>query len=314
MTGASVIVCTYRRAAALRTLLTDLAEQTTRPAEVIVVDGSGADSSVALAVQEAAAAHPRLPLRYRAAAAGLTHQRNVGLSVAAGDPVCFLDDDVSLPPDFLGRAMVVLATPACADVGGITGWDVSYFAQPLTAGWRLRRWLGIVPPLEPGAVDRIGRRVPLELAPRTAAPRAVGWLPGCCMIYRRAALAGLRFDELLPTYAGEDKEFSAEVARRWRLLLVPDLHYVHHRTPAVRDAEWRRLYQVGFGMGRGFARRALRGSDVVAAVRYTIGEAMLQLLRAVRRPRRADLRAVAAVPAGVIAGLRSARAGSEASP
>lgn len=307
MSGASVIICTYRRGDALRRVLDDLAGQTVPPGEVIVVDGSGADSGPAAAVREASAAHPTLPVRLIESPAGLTRQRNAGLEGSAGDPICFFDDDVSLPPRFLATALSVLREPAHADVVGITGWDSSYFGQPITTGWRLRRWLGILPPLAAGGVDRIGRRVPLELAVRSSAPQQVGWLQGCCMIYRRAAVADLRFDVVLPTYGGEDREFSGRVASRGRLLLVPDLEYVHHRSPVAREAEWRRLFQVGFGMGRGFARRRLRGGDVATAVRYTAGEATLQLLRFARRPLRADVRAVTAVPAGVLAGVRSDR-------
>ena len=75
------------------------------------------------------------------------------------------------------------------------------------------------------------------------------------MLFRREAVLGLSFDEQLPTYAGEDKEFSMDVGRDWALALRADLPLAHHRSRTSRDDEVKRMYQVGFGMGRGFGRR-----------------------------------------------------------
>jgi glycosyltransferase involved in cell wall biosynthesis len=303
----SIIVCTYRRADELEHLLECLARQTCRTFEVLVVDGSGDDATVRRRVAAVAERQgARLPMRLIAAPTGLTRQRNVGLAEARGDLIAFLDDDVSVGPEFLATALACFAQPDMADVGGITGFDTAYYPQPITLIWRLRYWLGVIPRLEPGAVDRLGRRAPIEFAGRTPARQPVGWLPGFCMIYRRQAAATRRFDEALPTYGGEDRAFSLEVGTEWRLVLCAELTLEHRRSTTARADEVSGLFQNGFGMGRGFARRARTALDYAAVVRYAIGETLVQVLRFLHRPSRERLLGVAAFARGLRRGLASA--------
>jgi GT2 family glycosyltransferase len=308
----SVVVCTYRRAEELQRLLRCLEQQTYREFELLIIDGSGDNSVVrdcvgAYRMRAGSMLTPQLV----SAPTGLTRQRNVGLAKAAGSVVCFLDDDVSVEPDFLACVYRIFNNPAFHDVGGLTGFDATFYPQPVTWDWRLRRLLGVVPDLIPGAIDHLGRRAPIEFAGTAEPYLQVGWLPGFCMIYRRSALGDLRFDEDLPTYAGEDKEFSLAVGAGSRLLLAVELQIVHHRSPTARDDEARRLYQVGFGMGRGFARRALSPRGILSALRYTMGESLIHSLRFLHRPSADRWRQIAAVPRGVLAGLRSLPRGPE---
>jgi cellulose synthase/poly-beta-1,6-N-acetylglucosamine synthase-like glycosyltransferase len=304
----SVVVCTYRRADDLVRLLACLDGQTWPCAEVVVVDGSGEDASIRRALAERArSATPKYPLHVLTAPEGLTRQRNAALAAARGDLICFLDDDVTVGPDFLTRAVSVFAGAEAADVGGITGHDRRHHGRPVAMQWRLQRWLGVIPSLVPGAVDEIGRRVPLDFLGIGGPPARVGWLPGFCMIYRRGAVAGRRFDEELPTYAGEDKEFSMAVGTQWRLLYCPELVLEHHRSPAARAEFARRIYDVAFGMGRGFARRRLSPLGRLRAARYVLGELVLLTLGMLRRPSGVQLRAIGAMVRGTRDGVQSAR-------
>jgi glycosyltransferase involved in cell wall biosynthesis len=308
----SIIVCTYRRADELEHLLACLARQTCRTFEVLVVDGSGDDPTVRRRVAAVAGREGvRLPMRLIVAPTGLTRQRNVGLAEARGDLIAFLDDDVSVGPEFLATALACFAQPDMADVGGITGFDTAYYPQPITLIWRLRYWLGVIPRLEAGAVDRLGRRAPIEFAGRTPARQPVGWLPGFCMIYRREAAVPRRFDEALPTYGGEDRAFSLEVGTQWRLVLCAELALEHRRSATARDNEVSGLFQNGFGMGRGFARRARTALDYAAVARYAVGETLVQVLRFLHRPSRERLLGVAAFANGLRRGLASAPAREE---
>jgi glycosyltransferase involved in cell wall biosynthesis len=303
----TLIVCTYRRADDLERLLHCLLDQTEHGLEILVVDGSGTDSAVRDRVAAWMEWHPGFPLRLISAPTGLTRQRNVGLAAARGDLVGFLDDDVTVEPSFCADLVRLFALPEMRDVGGVTGFDVTYYPQPITGIWHLRRWLGVIPGLTPGATDRLGRRVPVEFATVSQTHRAVGWLPGFCMIFRREAVRDQAFDEELPTYAGEDKEFSMAVGAAWSLALRADLLVAHHRSPASRDDEANRTYQVGFGMGRGFARRVRNIADYVGVARYSLGETLVQLLRFFYRPSRERLRVVGALPRGILAGFASHR-------
>jgi glycosyltransferase involved in cell wall biosynthesis len=302
-----LIICTYRRADDLERLLGCLHAQTYRDFEVLVVDGSGEDATVRDRVAGCQARYPALPLRLIQAPTGLTRQRNIGLREAQGDIIGFLDDDVSMGPTFLAEVDRIFGLAEMREVGGLTGFDTSYYPQPITWVWRLRACLGVMPGLAPGAADHLGRRVPIEFADAAVTHRRVGWLPGFCMLFRREAVLGLSFDEQLPTYAGEDKEFSMDVGRKWALALRADLPLIHHRSSTSRDDEVKRMYQIGFGMGRGFGRRMEGVRDYTVALRYTAGEMVMQLLRFVNRPGRERLRVLHALPHGILQGLASVK-------
>jgi glycosyltransferase involved in cell wall biosynthesis len=103
----SIVVPTRNRAEKLRVCLKSLLAQEF-PAdryEIVVVDDGSSDSTVetALSVADAAGAVRVVVVAQTARGAGAA--RNVGLVVATGDPVCFVDDDTDVPPDWLS-AMV----------------------------------------------------------------------------------------------------------------------------------------------------------------------------------------------------------------
>jgi glycosyltransferase involved in cell wall biosynthesis len=98
----TVVIATYDRSALARRLLEQLDAQTLDPSryEVIVVDdGSKTDVRRALAD-----VRPRYALRIeRQANAGPAAARQRGVELARGEIVVFLDDDMSVLPDFLER-------------------------------------------------------------------------------------------------------------------------------------------------------------------------------------------------------------------
>lgn len=301
----SVIVCTYRRAADLAVLLPTLAAQTYPDMEVLVVDGSGDDPAVRETVEGFLDAHGRpLNMRLLVSRKGLMRQRNVALKEARGEVICFLDDDVTVDETFVAEVAGVFQRPDTQDVGGICGYDTAGYPSRVSLRWRLRQWLGTVPSLEPGAADRLGRTAPLSFAMPSPAWREVGWLSGFCMIYRRAAIGDLRFDEEMLTQ-GEDKDFSLRVGASWRLLLCGGLRVQHHPSAVERVSATRRLYQSGHGTGRIFAKRATRGVDYLTISRSLLGEFVIDILAFVTRPSRESLFAPFARAWGMIAGFRS---------
>src|SRR5690348_6834853 len=99
---ATIIVCTYNRAASLRDTLQAL-RRLDSPAgcewEVIVVDNNSRDDTRAV-VEEVAASWPRLRYEFEGAQ-GLSHARNRGIGAARGDVILFTDDDVLPESDWL---------------------------------------------------------------------------------------------------------------------------------------------------------------------------------------------------------------------
>jgi len=307
----SVVICTYKRAEDVRRVLRSLAEQTYGDFEVLVVDGTGDDPVVREAVaEEARGAAAALELRVIESPKGLTRQRNAGLREAKGEVICYLDDDVTLDARFLERAAALLDDPSMHDVGGITGFDLENYPQHIGWRWRLRRALGTVPSLEPGAVDRLGRHVPLSFVQPGVKCMSVGWLPGFCMIYRREAIGDLRFDEGLPTYGGEDRDFSLSVGERARLVLCGDLRVRHHGSPGARSTSVRRVYETGYGTGRAFAKRVRGASDALRVAHYIVCEFTVDVIAFCGRPSGSGIRVPFARASGVIAGFNSVQRGA----
>src|SRR5262249_25102688 len=163
------------------------------------IDGNPEPSPAYATVASFLRCHPaNTILRWIPSKKGLTRQRNIGLEAATGSILCFLDDDVTLPSNFLEQVSHILAQPGFEEVGGITGSDLVNSSLPMTRRWRLRRAFGVIPDLPPGGVDRLGRGIPLSFLEPFSGFKDVSLLPGFCMIYRRSIIGDLRFDELIP--------------------------------------------------------------------------------------------------------------------
>jgi glycosyltransferase involved in cell wall biosynthesis len=301
----SVIICTYRRTEPVALLLRSLAAQTLTDFEVLLVDGGG-ESGYAQSLANVKRYAPNLDVWVLASPKGLTRQRNAGLRAARGELICLLDDDVSFEPDFLEKIAAAFERPGMERVGGLTGYDVLHYPQAINARWRLRRLLRIVPSLEPGAINRLGASVPVSFCQPFSGSKRVGFFYGFCMIYRRSAIAGLFFDEDLPTYGGEDRDFSFRVGREWSLLLDGDLKLQHFRSGESRDSLVERTRQTGFGAGRTFAKPRKFFFDYAMLAWSIAGEFLIDTLAFFENPSRDRLRMPFARVSGTLAGARSA--------
>lgn len=302
----SVVICTYRRIQSVRALLECLMCQHATDFEVLLIDGSGNETpeheTFRRLVDIVAAS---IDIRLLSAPKGLTRQRNAGIQAARGDILLFFDDDVTFGSNFLAQTRTLFQRPDFQDVGGIGGYDTCNYGRPVSFRWRLRSLLGVVPRLRPGAIDRLGRSIPVSLAKPFSGCLPVGYLYGFCMLFRRAAIGDLRFDEQLDTYAGEDRDFSARVARNWRLLLCGDLTLEHHGDPEFRDSDVQRTYQAGFGTGRTLRKNASRRTDFLELLHVLLGEFLIDTLALCAAPNLDHLRATFARAGGLLDGWHS---------
>jgi glycosyltransferase involved in cell wall biosynthesis len=304
----SVVICTYGRSAALRDLLNSLCAQTYSKFEILVIDGNGEVSPARDIVSEFMnSAAACLDLSLIRSEKGLTRQRNVGLRTAKGDLICFLDDDVTFDPDFLARAVSLFETPGMETVGGITPYDSLNYSAPVTLRWRLRCLFGVMPSLNPGEVDRLGRAVPLSFLTPWPGRKEIGWLPGFCMVYRRAAVDGVAFDEFLPTYGGEDRDFSMRVGENWRLLICGDLFVRHEYTTQGRESNLERLRQSSFGAGRRFAKYSRSLRDYRTAAITVLGDILIDLIAIARKPVRDNFATLFLRISAFFSGLKSVK-------
>ena len=94
----SVVVPTYQRRAVLDGVVTDLLERCA-PAELVVVDDGSTDGTREL-VEGLMTDRPAWTYHWQANA-GRSRARNVGIGLARGEIVVFIDSDVVVVPTFL---------------------------------------------------------------------------------------------------------------------------------------------------------------------------------------------------------------------
>ena len=218
----SVVIPTKGRPEPLRRTIESLQATEPPPAEVLVVDAD-AERCAREVVEELQGSHP--PLRYVAAAASLTEQRNLGIDLAGGEVMVFLDDDVQPPNDVFARLAQAYTD---GDVVGVTGRIVEPHGERLGGPASPLRRLAL-----PGSRRRAGRFTRYGY-PRYVvaadAPCDVEFMPGCFMSARRELAEQVRFDEHLGAYAlAEDEDFSYRLSRRGRVVYLPDLVVVHEK-------------------------------------------------------------------------------------
>jgi glycosyltransferase involved in cell wall biosynthesis len=227
----SVVICTRNRPDDLAACLGSLAVQTRRPQQVIVVDASDGDASVAV-VERWRAAAGGADVRVIRSRPGLTRQRNRGVDEAGGAVVTFLDDDVVLDPGYLDAIVPLFELDP--GIGGVEGTVVM---PPLRGRRRLANAVRHL-----FAMNSLGRRRGVKRSgcvtydPTPRVPRPVTCLVGCNMSFRRVVFARFRFDEWYDGYGlGEDADFSYRVARRWRLVQTPYARCLHRQSPVARE-------------------------------------------------------------------------------
>ena len=209
----------------------------------------------------------------------------MGLEAARGEIICFFDDDVTFQENFLSQVVAFSRAPICRTLAESRPYDTLHYPYALSLRWRLRAASGrhaepesrrSRPPRKSGAHQ-------LSEAMVGETNRSDG-CPGFGMIYRRAAIEGLRFDELLPTYGGEDRDFSMRVGERYRLLICGDLQLQHHYSTEGRNDGLIRLRECSFGAGRRFAKYGRGWRDYVTVARTFFGDFAVDLIAFARSP------------------------------
>jgi GT2 family glycosyltransferase len=241
----SILIATKDRPQELEACLSSILVQTRAPGEIIVVDQSAQRRPPVLADVFADAG---VALRYVHAPqlTGLTHARNHAVSIAAGDVLLFLDDDVELDSDYLRELLRVFDNDTHGVVGGAGGLIVN-FRSSLSLAQRIRSWL-----FYRGAFAIERDALEFHVQPGSS-PRPAKRLFGANMAYRQKVMQRFSFDEGYQGYGfGEDRDFSVYVAREFRLTWVPGARLVHHQSSRsrlsrerfceLRILSWRRFY------------------------------------------------------------------------
>lgn len=217
----TVLIPTYRRISDLSRCLEGLKQQTRSANQVIVVvRDTDAETWSFLQTFD----RGLLPLCIvKVYLAGQVAALNAGLDLAAGEIVAISDDDAVPQPEWLARIETCFLSNA--EIGGVGGRDWVYHN-----GQRVDETREVV-----GRVQWLGRLVGNHHL-GTGQPRAVEFLKGANMSYRRSAITHLRFDPRLRGTGAQvhnDLAFSLAVRRSgWTLIYDPLIAVDHY--PAQR--------------------------------------------------------------------------------
>ena len=211
----------------LKRMLTSLAVQSVKPAQVIIVDGSEHP------VVDVVAGIEGLPLEYvRHFPPSLAAQRNAGMAALKPEIELagYLDDDLVIERGAV-EAMLDFWLGAGANVGGAA---FNIIDHPPVRARRLKHLL-LMSSSRPGAMLRSGFPSPIGTVAETTYTE---WLSGGATVWRREVITAFAYDEwFLGTGYLEDVDYSYRVSRRYRLAVVADARVQHltHPVPADRQ-------------------------------------------------------------------------------
>ena len=225
----SVVIPTLGlRPVALLRLLQDLASQSTRLREILLVTP---DDNLPLLLPLVDGLTFDHLVKVIPGRRGTATQRNVGLSHATSDLVHFLDDDVRIEADYIAAIDRAFNDP---ETVGAMGNLVDLVPRTATGVRRILRRMALAEPGQ-GLVGRSGINQPVR---DREEDRWVEWMSGGAMSLRRSVAQDVRFDEGLedgPTGAyalGEDVDFSYRVASRGSLRFVSRARVFHPAAPS----------------------------------------------------------------------------------
>ena len=247
MPSTSIIIPTYNRPKELTDCIQSIVEQTIKPDEIIVVDDGN--------LQELPLKNKceLLGIRYiyhKKKTRGLTGSRNVGIRLASGDILFFLDDDTVLFSNYIEEIVRTYFFSSGAEVMGVGG--VIANTKPLSLAHRLRRLSDF---LFLASSPKEGKILPSGFSAdygTTGFPikkiTDVDFLSGGVSSFKKEVFESFSFSEKYKGYGmGEDKDFSFRVARKFRLVVNPRAKLYHYESPKMRFDKARETKEIAFG-------------------------------------------------------------------
>ena len=182
---------------------------------------------------------------------GLARARNESFSLIDSDIVHFMDDDISLPPNYFQA--IDQAFFDNLQTGGIAPFIETHPSRSVRSSIARVKKVFRHLLISEGRLSKSGRATWFSNPGRNT---QVDWLPGCCMVYRFEIIKKLRFETNLENgplggYAlGEDLDFSHRVSQETNLMYLGETSIVHKLAPNQRT-NWQSMDE-GIGRLRAF--------------------------------------------------------------
>jgi len=253
----SVVIATFERPSELRTTLVSLAAQARPPAAVFVVDASPDERSRVVVAEMGA----RLPLRYeRATRPSAAGQRNSGASRVTTPLVAFLDDDVFVPPETLGKLCAVFERDPAGEIGGVAA-RIEGMQHPTPRGllwWYYRVQAGYAHPTYGGKLFGPGINCLPSYTEGDGDLIPSDWLNSTCVLYRAEVFAREKFPQFDGYSFLEDVHVSSRIGRTHRLFFHRTATFEHRDAPSTFKRNARELVRMRLRHQRVVARDILR--------------------------------------------------------
>ncbi len=231
----SVIVPTIGRPESLTALLISLSEQTVKPDEVIIADGSGGEAIAGMLAAP----------QWRALGLSVTHvpvfppnavrQRKAAIARASGEFLLLLDDDVVLEEDCTSKLLGCIRSSSDV-VGVMADFNNQTWSMPTTAWrWYLRYWLRMGEGQWQGRV--VGPLLRFGFNPVPQAPCDLEWLGAGISLVKRSSYhqsGGFSDFFLHRCTVNEDVDLGLKLSRVGRILFCPSARMAHHHAPGGR--------------------------------------------------------------------------------
>lgn len=243
----SVIICTKDRLDDLQECIASILRGKRLPQELIVIDDGNLDPKL---VQDMLK-NFNINFQYRRKSPpNVNVSRNLAATLATGDILSFLDDDVVLEPHYYSSVMQAFEEDSEQRIAGITG-AIKIHTHPLK---RVFLRLFGLESNRPGKVQSCGA-VTLVRSDEIQHPIKVDWLSGCNMNFRKWIFEKYRFDEQDAGYIwGDDRDFTYPIGKEYTLIALPNAVLVHKKSPVSRPAAKNLGRMEIFHLGRFFVK------------------------------------------------------------
>lgn len=248
----NLIICTYKRPAAIHRLLESVARQTMIPKEILVVDASPDDLTRELLEGNQ---YPKLKyFKVTEEDSGLTRQRNFGITKTGEDieVISFLDDDIILEPEYFEKLIGTYSVyPDAIAVGGYITNEVNWeksdniprfdefkmdgYLRNLGSRNLLRKRLGLLSDKPPGYMPEFSNGLSIGFLPPSGKSYTVEFFMGGVASYRKKLFKRIGFSTYFEGYGlYEDMDFCLRASRMGQLIVNTAARVAHCHEQAGR--------------------------------------------------------------------------------
>jgi GT2 family glycosyltransferase len=229
----SVIIPTKNRHNDLQTALNSILDQEVRPDEIIIIDQSDKrlEAETIQRYQHLLGTDKYLKYLYDPTIQGLVHAKSVGVDVAKGDLICFLEDDIVLEEDYFKELLQGFSQSSkmigcCGVVTNPprTSWAYLFFHNFFH--------IGIYKDKRPSIFANYQ-----SLKQNLFISNAIS---GGLSAWKSEVFKRIQFDRFNGFHMLEDVEFSTRVAELYpdQLYINTKVRLAHYFSPAGREAEF----------------------------------------------------------------------------